>query len=214
MLLSTLGVCGFQSPSLASARHTMRATRFFVLLAVTLALLASTASQDTAGEPEGFDVDAQAVRDAAVYLTPEEKGVISVGNDILRGNDTIPDAIPDYGDDTVRTKHNRVFVSHVHVSRLEPGSRPPGVHKHTGIPSHLCNLQKTSDTKKTNCFPPIHAGVRRVRRSLARVPGRVALRFGDRGWLGGGSIGGGGMRTETSWGGSESARVRRAGVIT
>jgi hypothetical protein len=78
----------------------MRATRFFVLLAVTLALLASTASQDTAGEPEGFDVDAQAVRDAAVYLTPEEKGVISVGNDILRGNDTIPDAIPEYGDDT------------------------------------------------------------------------------------------------------------------
>jgi hypothetical protein len=96
----------------------MRATRFFVLLAVTLALLASTASQDTAGEPEGFDVDAQAVRDAAVYLTPEEKGVISVGNDILRGNDTIPDAIPDYGDDTVRTKHNRVFSPH-------PCRRPP-----------------------------------------------------------------------------------------
>lgn len=89
------------------------------LLAFLLALLLATTSaqenhQDTAGVPEGFDADAQAARDAEAYLTPEEKSVIQIGNDLLRGNDTIPDR-EDYDVDTVRTRAHVSFTSHAHV---------------------------------------------------------------------------------------------------
>ena len=89
------------------------------LLALGLALLLATTSaqenyQDSAGEPVGFDADAQAARDAEAYLTPEEKSLIQIGNDLLRGNDTIPDP-EDYDVDAVRTRAPVSLTSYAHV---------------------------------------------------------------------------------------------------
>lgn len=89
------------------------------LLALVLALLLATTSaqenhQDSAGVPVGFDVDAQAARDAEAYLTPEEKSLIQIGNDLLRGNDTIPDP-EDYDVDAVRTRAPVSLTSYAHV---------------------------------------------------------------------------------------------------
>lgn len=89
------------------------------LLALVLALLLATTSaqenhQDSAGEPVGFDADAQAARDAEAYLTPEEKSLIQIGNDLLRGNDTIPDP-EDYDVDAVRTRAPVSAISYAHV---------------------------------------------------------------------------------------------------
>jgi hypothetical protein len=89
------------------------------LLALVLALLLATTSaqenhQDSAGVPVGFDADAQAARDAEAYLTPEEKSLIQIGNDLLRGNDTIPDP-EDYDVDAVRTRAPVSLTSYAHV---------------------------------------------------------------------------------------------------
>ena len=122
----------------ASSRVTaaMRGRLYATALpAIFLALLLATASaqenhQDTAGVPEGFDADAQAARDAEAYLTPEEKSVIQIGNDLLRGNATIPER-DDYDVDTVRTRALVSLASYAHVP-----SAPDYVSEHVALARH------------------------------------------------------------------------------
>ena len=126
------------------------------LPAILLALLLATASaqenhQDTAGVPEGFDADAQAARDAEAYLTPEEKSVIQIGNDLLRGNATIPER-EDYDVDTVRTRALVSLASYAHVP-----SAPDYVSEHVALARH--------DTwhQLPGCQFSVTAAARRVR---------------------------------------------------
>ena len=126
------------------------------LPAILLALLLASASaqenhQDTAGVPEGFDADAQAARDAEAYLTPEEKSVIQIGNDLLRGNATIPER-EDYDVDTVRTRALVSLASYAHVP-----SAPDYVSEHVALARH--------DTwhQLPGCQFSVTAAARRVR---------------------------------------------------
>lgn len=151
--LSCTFACYSQFSGHAAMRGRLYAT---ALAAIFLALLLATASaqenhQDTAGVPEGFDADAQAARDAEAYLTPEEKSVIQIGNDLLRGNATIPER-EDYDVDTVRTRALVSLASYAHVP-----SAPDYVSEHVALARH--------DTwhQLPGCQFSVTAAARRVR---------------------------------------------------
>ena len=135
----TFAYSHFSSRGTAAMRGRLHATQ---LLAILLGLLLATTSaqenhQDTAGVPEGFEADTQAARDAEAYLTPDEKSVIQIGNDLLRGNDTILDR-EDYDVDAVRTRASVSLISHAHVSSaLDYFSEHFALARHTTSGSNL-----------------------------------------------------------------------------
>jgi hypothetical protein len=159
------------------------------LPAILLALLLATASaqenhQDTAGVPEGFDADAQAARDAEAYLTPEEKSVIQIGNDLLRGNATIPER-EDYDVDTVRTRALVSLASYAHVP-----SAPDYVSEHVAWPD--THLQAPSSRLRVFCYKAAMLTLPKLRRieltfsspshgpaCVAQVSGLVSDAVGD-----------------------------------